>query len=116
MLSVRSHGAVAELKIDRTTPFRINHKYATIGDEKSQCHIHVNIVETKEAKFVIEEQENGRKSYSFRFFNSNDELIMRVNFLNMYNPENVIIQENLSQYDKFYAKYGQRQILLLTAR
>ena len=116
MLSVRSHGAVAELRIDRTTPFRINHQYATIGDEKGQWHIHVNIVETKEAKFVTEEKENGRKSYSLRFFNSDDELLVRVNFLNMYNPENVTIQESLSQYEKFYAKYGQRQTLLLTVR
>ena len=116
MLSVRSHGAVAELRIDLTTPFRINHQYATIGDEKGQWHIHINIPETKEAKFVTEEKENGRKGYSLRFFNSDDELIMRVNFLNIYNPENVIIQENLSQYEKFYAKYGQRETLLFTVR
>jgi hypothetical protein len=116
MLSVRSHAAVAELRIDLTTPFRINHQYATIGDEKGQWHMHVNIVETKEARFVTEEKENGRKSYSLRFFNSDDELIMRVNFLNMYNPQNVIIQESLSQYEKFYAKYGQRETLLFIVK
>ncbi|HEU5120230.1 MAG TPA: ChuX/HutX family heme-like substrate-binding protein [Candidatus Nitrosocosmicus sp.] len=116
MLSVRSHGAVAELRIDRTTPFRINQQYATIGDEKGQWHIHVNIVETKEAKFVTEGKENGRKSYSLRFFNSNDELIMRVNFLNMYNPENVLMWESLYQYEKFYSKYGQKETLQLTKR
>lgn len=114
MLSVRSQGAVAELRIDRNTPFRIKDQYATIGDEKGQWHAHINIYETKVAKFVSEQKENGRKSYSLRFFNSDDSLILRVNFLKMYDPENAIVQESLSQYEKFYTKYGQRDTLLLT--
>jgi hypothetical protein len=116
MLSIRSNGAVAELRINRTTPFRVNHPYATIGDEKGQWHAHIDIIETKEARFVIEEKENGRKSYSLRFFNSDNGLIMRVNFLNMYTPENFIVQKSISQYEKLYAKYGQKETLLLTAR
>lgn len=116
MLSIRSNGAVAELRINRTTPFRVNHPYATIGDEKGQWHAHIDIIETKEARFVIEEKENGRKSYSLRFFNSDNELIMRVNFVNMYTPENFIVQKSISQYEKLYAKYGQKETLLLTAR
>ena len=115
MLSVRSQGAVAELRIDRNTPFRIKDQYATIGDEKGQWHAHINIYETKVAKFVSEQKENGRKSYSLRFFNSDDGLIFRVNFLKMYDHENAIIQETLSQYEKFYRKYGQRDTLLLTS-
>ena len=115
MLSVRSQGAVAELRIDRNTPFRIKDQYATIGDEKGQWHAHINIYETKVAKFVSEQKENGRKSYSLRFFNSEDGLILRVNFLKMYDHENAIIQETLSQYEKFYRKYGQRDTLLLTS-
>lgn len=114
MLSVRSQGAVAELRIDRNTPFRIKDQYATIGDENGQWHAHINIYETKVAKFVSEQKENGRKSYSLRFFNSDDSLILRVNFLKMYDPENAIVQESLSQYEKFYTKYGQRDTLLLT--
>ena len=113
MLSVRSQGAVAELRIDRNTPFRIKDQYATIGDEKGQWHAHINIYETKVAKFVSEQKENGRKRYSLRFFNSDDGLIFRVNFLKMYDHENAIIQESLSQYEKFYTKYGQRDTLLL---
>ena len=115
MLSVRSQGAVAELRIDRNTPFRIKDQYATIGDEKGQWHAHINIYETKVVKFVSEQKENGRKSYSLRFFNSEDGLILRVNFLKMYDHENAIIQETLSQYEKFYRKYGQRDTLLLTS-
>ena len=86
MLSIRSNGAVAELRIDKTTPFRINNQYATIGDEKGQWHAHINISEIRVSKFVVEEKENGRKSYSLRFFNSDNELMIRVNFLNMYSP------------------------------
>jgi len=116
MLSVRSQGAVAELKVDQNTPFRIKDQYATIGDEKGQWHAHINIFDTKVAKFVIEQGENGRKSYSLRFFNIDDGLILRVNFLNMYSPENAIMQESLSQYEKFYTKCGQKETLLLTVR
>lgn len=36
MLSVRSQGAVAELRLDQNTPFRIKDQYATIGDENGQ--------------------------------------------------------------------------------
>jgi len=114
MLSVRCQGAVAELRIDHSTPFRIKDQYATIGDEKGQWHAHINIFDTKVAKFVIEQKENGRKSYSIRFFNSDDDLILRVNFLKMYSPENVILHESLSQYEKFHARYGQKETLLLT--
>ncbi len=116
MLSIRSEGAVAELRIDKDTPFRINDQYATIGDEKGQWHAHVNIHEAKEARFVMEEKENGRKSYSLRLFNSNNLLILRVNFLKMYTPENIVIQERLSQYEKLFSKYGERETLRLVGR
>ena len=116
MLSIRSEGAVAELRIDKDTPFRINDQYATIGDEKGQWHAHVNIHEAKEARFVMEEKENGRKSYSLRLFNSNNLLILRVNFLKMYTPENIVIQESLSQYEKLFSKYGERETLRLVGR
>ncbi len=114
MLSVRSQGAVAELRLERNTPFRIKDQYATIGDETGQWHTHINIYESKVAKFVSEQKENGRKSYSLRFFNSDGGLILRVNFLKMYDLENSIVQESLTQYEKFYAKYGKKDTLLLT--
>jgi hypothetical protein len=113
MLSVRSEGAVAELRIDKNTPFRLSGQYATIGDEKGQWHTHININEAKEARFVTEQKENDRKSYSLRFFNSNNSLILRVNFLKMYTPENVLIQESLAQYENFFKKYGGNETLKL---
>jgi hypothetical protein len=113
MLSVRSEGAVAELRLDKNTPLRLSGQYVTIGDEKGQWHAHININEANEARFVIEQKENDRKSFSLRFFNSNNSLILRVNFLKMYTPENVIIQESLAQYESFFKKYGGNETLRL---
>lgn len=114
MISLRSEGGVAELRIDRNTPFRINDQYATIGDEKGPWHAHINITQVHKAKFVVEEKENGKKSYSLRFFNSNNSLVLRVNFMNMYTPENVPIQESMIQYNRLFTKYGGNESLLLT--
>lgn len=112
MISIRSEGGIAELRVDRNTPFRVNNQYATLGDENGQWHAHINVSQVKEAKFVVEEKENGRKSYSLRFFNSNKSLILRVNFVKMYTPENVPIQEGLIQYKRLFTKYGERDSLL----
>ncbi len=114
IISVRSAGAVAELRLDKDTPFRIRDQWATIGDEKGQWHAHINIHEVKEARFIIEDKEDGRKSYSIRFFNSNDDLILRINFLKMYTPEKTIIPENISRYEKLFSKYGEKESLSLT--
>ena len=114
MISVRSAGAVAELRLDNGTPFRIRDQWATIGDEKGQWHTHINIYEVKEARFIVEDKEDGRKSYSIRFFNSNNDLILRVNFLKMYTLEKTIISENISRYEKLFSKYGEKSSLSLT--
>ncbi len=116
MLSVRSAGAIAELRLDKDTPFRIREQWATIGDEKGQWHTHINIYEVKDARFIIEDKEDGRKSYSIRFFNSTNELILRVNFLNIYTQEKAVIPENLSRYEKLFSKYGEKESLSLTVR
>lgn len=114
MISIRNDGGVAELRIDRNTPFRVNNQYATIGDENGQWHVHINITQVREAKFVTEERENGKKSYSLRFFNSNNSLVLRVNFMKMYTPENVPIQESMIQYNRLFTKYGGKESLTLT--
>jgi hypothetical protein len=115
MISIRNDGGVAELRIDRNTPFRVNGQYATIGDEKGSWHMHINITQVREAKFIIEEKENGRKSYSLRFFNSNNSLVLRVNFMKMFTPDNVPIQEGIIQYNRLFTKYGGKQSLILSA-
>jgi hypothetical protein len=70
MLSVKSSVAACKLKTEVNLPFRISDQYAIIGDETRPWHIHVNLRETKEARFLIENKTNGRNSYSIRFFDS----------------------------------------------
>ncbi len=113
MLSIRSAGAIAEVRLEKNTPFRIKEQWATIGDEKGAWHVHVNIQETKEAKFIIESSEDGRRRYSIRFFSSENRLVLRVNFMKMYTTENEVIKENLKRYENLFSKYGKKETIVL---
>jgi putative heme iron utilization protein len=115
MLSVKSTGAVCEVNTEMNLPLRVSDQYATIGDETTPWHIHVNLLETKEARFVIENKTNGRNSYSIRFFDSKGKLVLRANFVRMYDSSNTLIQERLLAYEKIFAKYGKKQNLVLRA-
>jgi hypothetical protein len=68
-----------------------------------------------EAKFVIENKTNGRNSYSIRFFDSKGNLVLRANFVRMYDSSNTLIQERLLAYERIFAKYGKKQNLVLRA-
>jgi hypothetical protein len=97
-------------------PLRISDQYATIGDETRPWHIHVNIRETKEARFVIENKTSAGNSYSIRFFDSKKEnLVIRANFVRTYDSSNRLIQGRLLAYEKIFAKYGKKQNLALRA-
>jgi hypothetical protein len=62
MLSVKSTGAICEVNnTEMNLPLRVSDQYATIGDETRPWHIHVNLFETKEARFVIEESSRRTK-------------------------------------------------------
>ena len=113
MISIRSAGAIAEVRLEKNTPFRIKEQWATIGDEKGAWHVHVNIQETKEAKFIIESSEDGRRRYSIRFFSSENRLVLRVNFMKMYTAENEVIKENLKRYENLFSKYGKKETIVL---
>ena len=113
MISIRSAGAIAEVRLEKNTPFRIKEQWATIGDEKGAWHVHVNIQETKEAKFIIESSEDGRRRYSIRFFSSGNKLVLRVNFMKMYTAENEVIKENLKRYENLFSKYGKKETIVL---
>jgi hypothetical protein len=113
MLSIRSAGAIAEVRLEKNTPFRIKEQWATIGDEEGAWHVHVNIQETKEAKFIIESSEDGRRRYSIRFFSSENRLVLRVNFMKMYTAENEVIKENLKRYENLFSKYGKKETIVL---
>ena len=113
MISVKSDGAVAEVKLEKGLPFRIREQWATLGDENGSWHLHINIEETKKAKFITETMANGRNSYSIRFFNSKDVLVLRINFMKMYNKNNELLKENLSRFEELFTKYGRKDILYL---
>ena len=113
MISVKSDGAVAEVKLEKGLPFRIRQQWATLGDENGLWHLHINVEETKKAKFITETMANGRKSYSIRFFNSKDVLVLRINFMKMYDQNNELLEENLYKYEDLYTKYGRKDILYL---
>ncbi|MFL6502900.1 MAG: ChuX/HutX family heme-like substrate-binding protein [Nitrososphaera sp.] len=115
MLSVKSAGALCEVNTEMNLPLRLGDQYATIGDETRPWHIHVNLFETKEARFVIENKTNGRNSYSIRFFDPKGNLVLRANFVKMYDSSNTPIQERHVAYEKIFAKYGKKQNLVLRA-
>ena len=115
MLSVKSSGAICEVNTEMNLPLRVGDQYATIGDETRSWHIHVNLFETKEARFVIENKTNGRNSYSIRFFDSKGNLVLRANFVKMYDSSNTLIQERHLAYERIFAKYGKKQNLVLRA-
>src|ERR671922_2704759 len=115
MLSVKSSGAICEVNTEMNLPLRVSNQYATIGDETRPWHIHVNLRETREATFVIENKTSGRNSYSIRFFDSKGNLVLRANFVKMYDSSNTLIQERLLAYEKIFAKYGKKENLVLRA-
>ena len=113
MLSIRSDSAIAEVRLEKDISFRIREQWATIGDEKGPWHFHVNIKEAKEAKFIVESSEDGRKRYSIRFFNSENRLVLRANFMKMYTAENEVIKESLTRYENLFSKYGGKETIVL---
>jgi putative heme iron utilization protein len=115
MFSVKSSGAVCEVNTEMNLPLHVSDQYATIGDETRPWHIHVNLHETKEARFVIENKTSGRNSYSIRFFDSKGNLVLRANFVRMYDSSDALIQERLLAYERIFSKYGKKQNLVLRA-
>lgn len=116
MFSVRSNGAVCEVNSEKNVSLRVSEQYATIGDESRPWHIHVNLNNTKEARFVTENMTDDRKSYSIRFFDSEGNLVLRANFIRMYDSSKTLIPERLQVYEKISTKYGNKQSLRLKPR
>ena len=52
LLSVNSGSGIAEARVEKGLPFRIKEKWATIGDEDRPWHIHLNMDEVVQARFV----------------------------------------------------------------
>ena len=114
LLSVNSGSGIAELKIETGLPFRIRDKWATIGDDDRPWHIHLNLDEVVEARFVKEARSSdARQSYSIRFFDSTGHLSMRANFIKLYDKNGKLIIEKAAKFDEIYVKHGHKEILSL---
>lgn len=115
LLSVNSgSGSIAEARVEKGLPFRIRDKWATIGDENRPWHIHLNMDEVVEARFVKEPMSSdGRQSYSIRFFDSKGGLSMRANFTKLYNGNGNVVKEKAAKFDEIYTKYGSKELLSL---
>jgi hypothetical protein len=111
-LSVNSGSGIAELKIETGLPFRIRDKWATIGDDDRPWHLHLNMDEVVEARFVKEPRSSdARQSYSIRFFDSIGRLSMRANFIKLYDNNGKLIMEKAAKFDEIYVKHGRKEIL-----
>jgi putative heme iron utilization protein len=113
LLSVNSGSSIAEARVEKALPFRIREKWATIGDENRPWHIHLNMKEVVQVRFVKEPRSDGRQSYSIRFFDSNGNLSMRANFTKMYDSNGNLVKEKAAKFDEIYTKYGSKESLSL---
>jgi putative heme iron utilization protein len=113
LLSVNSGSGISEARVEKGLPFRIKEKWATIGDEDRPWHIHLNMDEVVQARFVKEPRSDARQSYSIRFFDSKGNLSMRANFTKMYDSNGNLIKEKVAKFDEIYAKYGSKELLSL---
>lgn len=113
LLSVNSGSGISEARVEKGLTFRIKEKWATIGDEDRPWHIHLNMDEVVQARFVKEPRSDARQSYSIRFFDSKGNLSMRANFTKMYDSNGNLIKEKVAKFDEIYAKYGSKELLSL---
>ena len=113
LLSVNSGSSIAEARVEKALPFRIREKWATIGDENRPWHIHLNMKEVVQVRFVKEPRSDGRQSYSIRFFDLNGNLSMRENFTKMYDSSGNSVKEKAAKFDEIYTKYGSKESLSL---
>src|ERR687897_1340955 len=105
MLSGKSSGAVCEVNTEINLHLRISDQYATIGDETRPWHIQVNLRETKEARFVIENKTSSRNSYSIRFFDLKGNLVLRTSARNSYSIRFFDLKGNLVLRANFVRMY-----------
>ena len=116
-LSVNSGSGIAELKIETGLSFKIKDNWATIGDDDRPWHLHLNMDEVVEARFIKEPRSSdGRQSYSIRFFDSKGHLSMRANFIKLYDNNGKLIVEKAAKFDEIYVKHGGKEILSLRER
>ncbi|MGZ5509457.1 MAG: hypothetical protein ACXWFC_03145 [Nitrososphaeraceae archaeon] len=110
--SIRNSGGICEARLQENMKFKIRDEWATIGDEISSWHIHININEVDNARFVREfNNSHNRESFSIRFFDSSENLIFRANFSKLYDLNGNLIHEKVLKFQYLYEKYGKKEIL-----
>ena len=73
IFSIRNSGGICEARLQEKMKFKIRDEWATIGDEISPWHIHLNLKEVANARFVREfNNSHNRESFSIRFFDSSE--------------------------------------------
>jgi hypothetical protein len=113
ILSVNSGSGICEVRVEERLPFRIRNQWATIGYEDRSWHIHLNLDQIVIATFVKEIRTNGLTSYSIRFFDSEEKLVMRANFTRMYDEGGNLIQNKVAKYEEFFKKYDNKEKISL---
>jgi putative heme iron utilization protein len=111
MFSVNSGSGICEVKSERGLPVRVKDKWLTIGNDDKPWHIHLNLENVKMAKFIIEERQSGMNGYSIRFYDSQGNIIMRANFVNMYDDDHILIPKKYDKYNELFIKYGHKEII-----
>jgi len=111
MLSVNSGSGICEVRPERGLPVRIKDKWMTIGKEEKSWHIHLNLDNVKTARFVTEIRDSGMNGYSVRFFDSKGNIVMRANFVKMYDDNGNLRSANLNIYNELFTKYGKKQVI-----
>ena len=111
MFSVSSGSGICEVKCEKDLPVRVSDKWLTIGNDDKPWHIHLNLENVTMAKFVIEERQSGMNGYSIRFYDSQGNIIMRANFVKMYDDDHTLIPKKYDRYNELFIKYGHKEII-----
>ena len=111
MFSVSSGSGICEVRCEKDLPVRVSDKWLTIGNDDKPWHIHLNLENITMAKFVIEERQSGMNGYSIRFYDSQGNIIMRANFVKMYDDDHVLIPKKYDKYNELFIKYGHKEII-----
>jgi putative heme iron utilization protein len=110
--SIKNSGGICEARLQENMKFKIRDQWATIGDESSPWHIHININKIASAKFIREFNEShNRESFSIRFFDYDENLIFRANFSKLYDLNGQLIPEKISKFQHLWEKYGKTETL-----
>ena len=111
MFSISSGSGICEVKCEKDLPVRVSDKWLTIGNDNKPWHIHLNLENVTMAKFVIEERQSGMNGYSIRFYDSQGNIIMRANFVKMYDDDHILIPRKYDKYNELFIKYGHKEII-----